>query len=60
MKDDKSFDIKLAITPIRNGYLMDNAYYETILDCLKEHIKKIEEQDKKNKFNLKLIINENN
>jgi predicted glycosyl hydrolase (DUF1957 family) len=57
-KEDKSFDINLTITPIRNGYLMDNVYYETILECLKEHIKKIEEQDKKKKFNIKMSINE--
>lgn len=58
MKDDKSFDINLVITPIRNGYLMDNVYYETVLECLKEYIKKIDELNKKNKFNIKLTINE--
>lgn len=58
MKDDKSFDINLVITPIRNGYLVNNIYYPTLLECLREHISRLDEESKKKKFNLKININE--
>jgi hypothetical protein len=57
-KEDKSFDINLIINPIRNGYIIDDIYYENIGECLKKAINELNDMNIKNKFNLKLTINE--